>query len=183
MSLEQLYSYYISWHPSPFWRNPSPFGFVVYTVCLFVFRSTKEFPNMRLKLNVKLSVFVSSVCVCLCVCVAYLSAPCSRRKWEAAAATKFAQFTQLVPHPSEIKCCAKWRWQKGSSAVLFFHLIFPRQLYTHMSSASPCSLVLNPESWAAGALYKTNKLERLGLLDCHTSYVSELARKSEQNSD
>jgi len=69
MSLEQLYSYYISWHPSPFWRNPSPFGFVVYTVCLFVFRSTKEFPNMRLKLNVKLSVFVSSVCVFVCVCV------------------------------------------------------------------------------------------------------------------
>lgn len=153
--------------------------------CLFIcFSEHKRIPQHALKIKCQTKcVCVLCVCVCVCVCVAYLSAPCSRRKWEAAAATKFAQFTQLVPHPSEIKCCAKWRWQKGSSAVLFFHLIFPRQLYTHMSSASPCSLVLNPESWAAGVLYKTNKLERLGLLDCHTSYVRELARKSEQNSD
>jgi len=59
---------------------------------------------MRLKLNVKLSVFVSCILSPLCVCHIYLLLAAGENEKEA---TKFAQFTQLVPHPSEIKCCAK----------------------------------------------------------------------------
>jgi len=64
-----------------------------------------------------------------------------------------------------------------SCIILSFNLPSPA-VYTHVMS-----LVLRPESSAAGALYKTNKLKRLGLLDCRTSYMCGLLGKSEQNSE
>lgn len=75
-------------------------------------------------------------------------------------------YTTCAPHPSEIKCCAKWRWQKGSSAVLFFHLILlmcvPASLYL-------CVCVC----CAAGVLYKTNKRMCWRQLNCHAGNSKE----------
>jgi len=60
MSLEQLYSYFMSLQLSllsSFLKTTSTSCFVdgfCLSVCLFVFGAQKKFPNMRLKLNVKM---------------------------------------------------------------------------------------------------------------------------------
>jgi len=71
MSLEQLYSYFMSLQLSllsSFLKTPSTSCFVdgfCLSVCLFVFGAQKKFPNMRLKLNVKMC----KIFLCVCVCV------------------------------------------------------------------------------------------------------------------
>lgn len=125
MSLEQLYSYFMAPAPPPFVLAPFAlccFTVFVFAVCLFAFGAQKKFPNMRLKLNVKMYV---TLCVWVCVFVIFI--------WGRAASSNKVRtiYTTSAPHPSEIKCCAKWRWQKGSSALLFFHLILLMWVYTY----------------------------------------------------
>lgn len=148
MSLEQLYSYFaaLSYNAPVSLSSSLPVSFSLLhfpslscfadcfrrSVCLFVFGVQKKFPNMRLKLNVKMCRACACVClfvwvwvVYVCVCHIYLLVVSGNKVRTI--------YTTCAPHPSEIKCCAKWRWQKGSSAVLFFHLILlmcvPASLY------------------------------------------------------
>lgn len=82
MSLEQLYSYFtaLSYNAPVSLSSSLPVSFSLLhfpslscfadcfrrSVCLFVFGVQKKFPNMRLKLNVKMCRACSCVCSCVC---------------------------------------------------------------------------------------------------------------------